>query len=886
MYSFDVTNSLVILLAGEVRIMSLELLAERFTDLPLILSGPIVRRVEPQAVTVWLALKEPRRVTLRIYARSDEGTLAQQFEGTRHTIRMGDHLHIVAITAHATSDDAALQWGQLYYYDLFFDAGSQGDSHDMPVPATAAHLDTPGILTSDPAGADQLHRLVYPGHPLPSFMLPPEDVNELRLVHGSCRKSHGIGKEALSTLDTVLESAVERGVDRPQQLFLTGDQIYADDVAALFLLTLIDIGNFLLQGNEEEVLPVVNVPGRKLAPGGRGDVVRNRAMFTTTTPHSQLMALSEYIAMYMCGWSDLLWPEELPTIEELWQAYPQVRPQTADDQEKVREQGEASREQLHEFRSRLPKVRRALANIATYMICDDHEITDDWFLDGAWCRQVLASPLGRRVVRNGLITYALFQGWGNTPEQFAGQNGSNFLNAIDAWRGDEAGSLVESIEKGVDLPPSSFEGTGTLPHYEQGLSWHYTYSGLRFQVIVMNTRTHRLYRSPGDFPGLLSPEAMQEQIADAVREDAEATIIISATPVLGVEFVESIQFWSRWRVKDNYAFDREAWALDWGTFQHFLKTVSAMKRVVFLSGDVHYAFGSSMEYWDEHTNATAKFVDYTASPFCNEDAGAHIAVLAVGYPWLQRLLRHQETPTLDYFAWDINSDNHYILNDVITLIRQRIYLLWWSIPRLIAAHRSPYEIVLPAHGWLKGAFKAFPPDRIYRLRYLRNARAQMLPKRKYTLRRRLETGVIRSIRLALVGLTLLETGIRKIRAGLLYYRARRMRHAPGVVSQPPRELTYRTIRSTDVLEHGIERRRNRLVAAIFRYAGWPGRWKGGDLIIGYNNLGEISFAWTPEKKEVVQRLWWSSDEQKQPLLNTEYRESLELPTAGEAPPLP
>ncbi|MBA2680765.1 MAG: hypothetical protein H0U76_20515, partial [Ktedonobacteraceae bacterium] len=43
-------------------------LAERIDTLPLILAGPIVRRVEPQLVTVWLALKEARDVTLYIYA--------------------------------------------------------------------------------------------------------------------------------------------------------------------------------------------------------------------------------------------------------------------------------------------------------------------------------------------------------------------------------------------------------------------------------------------------------------------------------------------------------------------------------------------------------------------------------------------------------------------------------------------------------------------------------------------------------------------------------------------------------------------------------------------------------------------------------------------------
>ncbi|HTD18930.1 MAG TPA: hypothetical protein VK667_05295, partial [Ktedonobacteraceae bacterium] len=77
-------------------------LVERFSAFPLILSGPILRRVEQQSVTVWLALKESCTVTLRIYTRNDEETLVQQFEGTHHTIRLGNHLHIVAVTDYAT----------------------------------------------------------------------------------------------------------------------------------------------------------------------------------------------------------------------------------------------------------------------------------------------------------------------------------------------------------------------------------------------------------------------------------------------------------------------------------------------------------------------------------------------------------------------------------------------------------------------------------------------------------------------------------------------------------------------------------------------------------------------------------------------------------------
>ena len=862
--------------------MSWTPLAERFTALPLILAGPLLRRVEPQFVTVWLALKEPRMVTLRVYASNDAGDLVQQCEGAHHTIRLGNHLHIVAVTARASAD-ALLHWGGLYYYDLFFQADDHTGTLETPVPANAAHLETPGILNIDPSQADPLHRLVYPGHTLPSFVLPPEDVNQLRVVYGSCRKPHGAGKEMLSALDTILASAIQQGKDRPQQLFLAGDQIYADDVAAPLLFALIDAGNFFFAGNEEEVLPGVHIPACELGPGKRGDIVHNKAMFTTTVPQNQLLALREFAAMYLFAWSDVPWPDDLPGAQQIWNAYPQARPR-ADDQEKVEAEYAAQLEQLERFRSVLPQVRRALANIATYTICDDHEITDDWFLDGAWCQRVLASPVGRRIIGNGLLAYALFQAWGNTPQQFAEPSGMALLNAVDAWRGDASDAGVETIEEIIGLP-AAFSGSGELPRSPRALHWYHTYAGPRYQVIVMDTRTRRLYHSPHDFPGLLSPEAMHMQVAAAARQDAEVTIIISATPVLGVDFIESIQVWSHRFVKENYAYDCEAWALEWDTFQHFLKTVSVMKRVVLLSGDVHYAFGSSMEYWDQHTHASAKLVNYISSSFCNEGAGPHMAVLAIGYPRLLRLLRRQGTPTLDFYAWDIAPGDRHVLDQVIPLIWQRIYLFWWAIPRLLAARRSPYEIVMPARGWLKGAFRGCPPDRIYRLRYLRNTLALVNLRKRDRLHLRTSTWILRLLRPVLGVITLVETGARRVTRALLW-KLRKSEQASGLPALPARTLAHEAARGTNLLERQLAKPRNKLVAALLHYVGSLNRRKAGELIVGNNNLGEIHFAWSAEKKAVIQRLWYGSDDPAQPLLKTDYHDTLELPAPNEAPPLP
>ena len=70
-------------------------------------------------------------------------------------------------------------------------------------------------------------------------------------------------------VDAILEDAANDPSRPPQQLFMTGDQIYGDDVAASLLFALIDAGKFLLEGNKEEVFPLVQIPARMLAPGKR-----------------------------------------------------------------------------------------------------------------------------------------------------------------------------------------------------------------------------------------------------------------------------------------------------------------------------------------------------------------------------------------------------------------------------------------------------------------------------------------------------------------------------------------------------------------------------------------------------------------------------------------
>src|SRR5262249_27699680 len=151
-----------------------------------------------------------------------------------------------------------------------------------------------------------------------------------------------------------------------------------------------------------------------------------------------------------------------------------------------------------EYRKAIPQVRRALANVPTYMMIDDHDITDDWNMLRDWCDQVYKSPLGRRVVQNGLLAYAIFQAWGNTPEQFAaGKPGDALLEAARAWVAAQGlnPNIDQQIARLVGVPgtlSSSGEFTGILKQVgkyfqlavDDALRWHYTIKHAKFDILV------------------------------------------------------------------------------------------------------------------------------------------------------------------------------------------------------------------------------------------------------------------------------------------------------------------------------------------------------------------------------------------------------------------
>ncbi|MGA7932321.1 MAG: PhoD-like phosphatase [Kovacikia sp.] len=613
---------------------------ESFDDLPLILAGPVLRHTTPTAIAVWVALKHPCQVELAVHNITQAGAAIADplLTGRQTTVALGQSLHVVVVTAEAQAGKE-LERDHIYAYDLQFTPLDQLLPPQSLQQALCSNR-FPNVTIS------------YFEHQKPTFVLPPAHLRSLRLVQGSCRKAHGDGFDALPMLDCMLETTASQPQQRPQQLFLTGDQIYGDDVADPLLWMATQLGDRLL--GWEEQLPTgesVTSGGESYTPkawpaGERAAIATDQAGFTAglrrkfSKVTSHLLSLGEYYASYLLTWSPVCWPATIPEGHEMAHVGARSRCQHRQAVRRWDQEARDMRQMIHT----LWKVQRALANIATYTIFDDHDVSDDWNLNQAWCLRVLGRPLGRRAVQNALTAYAVFQAWGNTPWQFEpGQSGARLLQAMQDWSASKGTDTAayHAISRYVGMPPldpqtglPSFVRDGEvliLDRHPETLTWHYTVPGACHEVIVLDTRTWRGYpadKAPIAPPMLLCPQAFEQQLCPTLRAsalDKEAqqriTFVIAPTNLFGLQAIDWIHHWqlSRHQV---YATDvGDAWNIHTEALATFLTTLfKERKQVIVLSGDIHYSSLVRLSYMPTASiGLPSVLVQLTCSALKNEE---------------------------------------------------------------------------------------------------------------------------------------------------------------------------------------------------------------------------------------------------------------------------
>ncbi|BCL37134.1 PhoD-like phosphatase [Nostoc sp. MS1] len=592
-----------------------------FEDLPLILAGPLLQRTEAKSVTVLVVLQQSCQVELKVYTTTNQGEGLGNclLEGRRFSVALGKYLHVVAITAVSPVGDS-LTSDRIYAYDLQFTCADQT------------------LLTLEQALCSNRFPQVsisYFEHQKPTFVLPPDRLEDLHIIQASCRKPHGSGIDALPILDSLIASTAKEPRRRPHQLFLTGDQIYGDDVAAPFLWVASHLGDALLGWEEELPIGQGYCTPKELLPGERAQVASEEAGFTaglhnkSAQVSSHLLSLGEYYAAYLLAWSPVCWPDAFPPGK--WVSGDRLALKTWD-----REVAD-----LRQLIYTLGMVRRALANIPMYTIFDDHDVSDDWNLNQAWCLRVYGSRLGRRTVQNALLAYSVFQAWGNTPEQFAvGQSGKKLLAAAESWSvsaGKDVAAQeaianylgIPSCNPNTGLPNFVLEdGVFILERHPEALTWHYIISSNCHEVIVLDTRTWRGYpadKKPIAPPMLLCHQAMKEQLLQPLQKTADnqnfTTFVIAPTNVFGLQVIDWIHHWHLKRGKVFSTDVGDAWNVNLEALAKLLTTLCEQRQqVVILSGDIHYSCATRLSYGAiPRSPKQSVLVQLTASALKNEE---------------------------------------------------------------------------------------------------------------------------------------------------------------------------------------------------------------------------------------------------------------------------
>ncbi|WP_030128707.1 alkaline phosphatase D family protein [Pseudomonas sp. QTF5] len=562
------------------------------SPLPPVLAGPLLRRLDPTRLALWLVGSRALTLMLRL-----QGVDIRLDAGQCTIIQVGTHafIHLIDVPL-----DAALPCDTLIEYDLLI---TEADGTPSGIAEWAPHL-------------------LYGKACCPNFVLRSR-IDQL--LHGSCRKPHHPAADGLLCVDRLLESEPD-ACKRPALLMMSGDQVYADDVAGPMLRAIHALIERLGLFDEHLDGAVVSDSARlyehpasyyhraDLLPAlESNETLRERffggarkPIFTSSSADNHLVTFAEVMAMYLLVWSPTPWILIAPQPPALT---PERRKRYALEQTRI-----------DAFKTELGGVGRAMAHLPCLMIFDDHDITDDWNLSAQWEETAYGHPFSKRIIGNALLAYMLCQGWGNNPDAF--------------------GSMLEKTRllsaTGQDHYLDSEVQDSLIDELLNFQKWHYVLP-TRPALVVLDTRTRR-WRSEINLKqpsGLLDWEALSELQQELL--DHPSAIIVSPAPIFGVKLIETVQRVFSW-CGYPLLVDAENWMAHRGAAQVILNIFRHSRtpgNYVVLSGDVHYSF--VYEVLIRHRKAGPRIWQITSSGIKNEFPPALLE-------WFDRLNRWLYSP--------------------------------------------------------------------------------------------------------------------------------------------------------------------------------------------------------------------------------------------------
>jgi len=562
-----------------------------------IIAGPLVRHIDTDQLTFWLVTSAPYQLGFQLFHRESSPIFQRELTADeQQVITIGRHAFIHLITIKFEQSLPITE--ELQYNFTFIDGDTKTQLSEL------------------------LPNLCYPGQSLPSLVIK-KDINTL--LHGSCRKPHFDSSDGLAQVDNLLATSHLAADKRPAMLMMSGDQVYADDVAGPMLVAIHQVIKQLGLYDETWQGAVVNnsealfdsdlcyYQRDKLLPHTEANkavydkifAASKKPIFTSVNAKNHLVTLAESMAMYLLTWSPQLWQQLDLSLAKVANKIPASHHKQYNQELNV----------INAFVATLPNVQRALAHIPTYMIFDDHDITDDWNLTRGWEEAAYEHPFSKRIIGNTLVAYWLCQGWGNAPDKFV-----PLMAQANTWFSQQG------IQQQDDMLDKLF-------NWQQ---WHYSLATSP-KIVVLDTRTQR-WRSESRASkpsGLMDWEALSELQQELINEPK--VILVSPAPIYGVKMIETIQ-----RIFTFFGqplmVDAENWMAHSGTANVMLNIFRHIKtppEFIILSGDVHYSFVYDVTH--RFRRNRSKIVQITASGIKNQFPTGLLR-------WLDKLNRYLYAP--------------------------------------------------------------------------------------------------------------------------------------------------------------------------------------------------------------------------------------------------
>jgi phosphodiesterase/alkaline phosphatase D-like protein len=534
--------------------------------------GPIVRYVDENTAAVWALFGRRAAVALLVEPMRKSTTNHRPTTYVTYTTEVRPDPKDITSGGHfALMYVTDLEPGTWYRYRVL-----ELDISDMPRkrwPKDARAIDR--NVTSIEHGFPQLG---YGGAGPVFRTLSRQPKNEeFRLAFGSCLKWRGgfaekKGANALSLFDAWMgEREQDRLTKWPSIMLLVGDQVYGDDITPWMHGDMKRHRKQRQKSGDPPIIPTeLDGPFRSPDAAGIGNM--------------HAIDFEEYAHLYWATWA------EKPTA-------------------------------------------RVLANIPTYMMFDDHDVTDDWNITGGWFKQMLNTPGWTETLIDALVAYWVFQGWGNLHPVNAALDPRNKILREAADRGTNA---IEPLRTLI-LSRLESQAPNRLP-------WHYRLPTTSPPIFILDTRNDRelaidekdpatgvtLHASLND--RIMTKHQLDALFADLKKIDEPPFLVTGAPIMLPLELQAGLIFGARpilKSIRDTERLDQhnqDVWEIlrrehdtePLAAFPHSLyEFVVALRdlrdstkkdhTLIFLSGDVHFSYAMWGRIAESSGPAVAKY---------------------------------------------------------------------------------------------------------------------------------------------------------------------------------------------------------------------------------------------------------------------------------------